>query len=119
MAPVSVGLYIGTGLLDVAPTRLSVVQGAGLDVMQLRAAPARGPRRLAKDVVERYDRDPRRLLAVKPDLSGLRQVSGCSDLTWAESARLDVKYVDNWSLILGLSILCRTLGADLNHRGAY
>ena len=46
-----VPLYVGTGLLDVSPTRVSVVQGAGLDVMQVRAAPARGPRRLLKGVV--------------------------------------------------------------------
>jgi len=237
-----VPLYIGTGLLDVAPTRVSVVQGAGLDVMQVRPAPAHGPRRLAKDVierllaavallvlspllvlvwalvrnestgpglfrqqrvgrngaeftmlkfrtmsctapeeqadlsdlnqvdggvlfkirgdprvtpigrflrrysvdelpqlwnvvtgqmslvgprpalpqeVERYDVDPRRRLAVKPGITGLWQVSGRSDLSWAESVRLDVKYVDNWSLMLDLSILCRTVGAVLGHRGAY
>ena len=48
-----VPLYVGTGLVDVSPTRLSVVQGAGLDVVQVRATPARGPRRLVKDVVER------------------------------------------------------------------
>ena len=237
-----VPLYIGTGLLDVDPTRVSVVQGAGLDVMQVRAAPARGPRRLVKDVVERllalmallvlapalvlvwvlvrretegpglfrqqrvgrngveftmlkfrtmtctaaqqqaeldelnqvdggvlfkmrsdprvtalgaflrrysvdelpqlwnvvtgqmslvgprpalpqeverYDLDPRRRLAVKPGITGLWQVSGRSDLSWAESVRLDVKYVDNWSLMLDASILCRTVTAVLNHRGAY
>lgn len=237
-----VPLYIGTGLLDVSPTRVSVVQGAGLDVMQVRAAPSHGLRRLAKGAIERllaacallvlspllllvwllirrettgpglfrqervgrdgvpftmmkfrtmsctaaderaeledlnqvdggvifklrsdprvtptgrilrrysidelpqlwnvvtgemslvgprpalpsevelYDLDPRRRLAVKPGITGLWQVSGRSDLTWAESVRLDVKYVDNWSLMLDLSILCRTLRAVVGHRGAY
>ncbi|WP_051204232.1 exopolysaccharide biosynthesis polyprenyl glycosylphosphotransferase [Nocardioides sp. CF8] len=238
----AVPFYIGTGLLDVAPTRVSVVQGAGLDVMQIRPAASHGPRRLAKEVVERllaavallvlapvlalvwllvrretpgpglfrqqrvgrdgaeftmlkfrtmsctateeraglsdlnqvdggvlfklrsdprvtrlgtilrrysidelpqlwnvvtgemslvgprpalpsevelYDLDPRRRLAVKPGLTGLWQVSGRSDLSWAESVRLDVKYVDNWSLALDLSILLRTVRAVLDHRGAY
>ena len=78
-----------------------------------------GPRPALPQEVERYDLDPRRRLAVKPGITGLWQVSGRSDLTWAESVRLDVKYVDNWSLMLDLSILCRTVGAVLNHRGAY
>lgn len=236
-----VPLYVGTGLLDVTPARVSVVQGGGLDVMHVRAAPARGPRRLAKECAERvlaalalivlapalvlvwvlvrrestgpglfrqqrvgrngteftmlkfrtmtctaaqeraeleslnqadsvlfkirsdprvtplgailrrysvdelpqlwnvvtgqmslvgprpalrtevalYDRDAHRRLAVKPGITGLWQVSGRSDLTWAESVRLDVKYVDNWSLMLDLSILCRTVVAVITHRGAY
>lgn len=236
-----VPLYIGTGLLDVSPTRLSVVQGAGLDVLQVRPAPRRGPRRLVKSAVERllaalalvvlspvlvvvwamvraetpgpglfrqqrvgrdgveftmlkfrtmtntapeelaglterneadgvlfkmasdprctpiglllrrysvdelpqlwnvvrgqmslvgprpalpqeverYDLDPRRRLAVKPGITGLWQVSGRSDLSWAETVRLDVKYVDNWSLTLDLSILVRTVKAVVSHRGAY
>ena len=56
---------------------------------------------------------------MKPGLTGLWQVSGRSDLTWAETVRLDVQYVDNWSLGLDVSILCRTLGAVLDHKGAY
>ncbi len=237
-----VPLYIGTGLLDVAPTRISVVQSAGLDVMQVRAAPTHGLRRLAKEVVERvlaavallllspalvlvwalvrqessgpglfrqqrvgrdgadftmlkfrtmtctaaeeqaelvglnqveggvlfkirsdprvtplgailrrysvdevpqlwnvvkgqmslvgprpalrtevalYDVDTHRRLVVKPGITGLWQVSGRSDLSWAESVRLDVKYVDNWSLSLDVSILLRTVAVVINHRGAY
>ena len=62
---------------------------------------------------------PRRRLVVKPGITGLWQVSGRSDLTWAESVRLDVKYVENWSLGLDVSILARTVRAVLGHRGAY
>ena len=238
---VGLPLYVGTGLLDVSPTRISVVQGAGLDVLRVRPAPRRGPRRVFKSVAERlvaalallllmpvltaiwalvraethgpglfrqrrvgrdgveftmikfrtmtqsapaelvhlaernesdgvlfkiasdprctrlglvlrkysidelpqlwnvvvgqmslvgprpalpeevarYDVDPRRRLAVKPGLTGLWQVSGRSDLSWAETVRLDVKYVDNWSLSLDLSILLRTFKAVISHRGAY
>ena len=241
-AGVGIPLYVGTGLLDVSPARISVVQGGGLDVMQVHAAPSRGFRRLAKGLVERllaavallalapalvvvwalvrrdtggpglfrqrrigrhgaeftmlkfrtmscraveeqaelehlnqvdggvlfklrddprvtrlgqflrrysidelpqlwnvvagqmslvgprpalpqeveqYDVDPRRRLAVKPGLTGLWQVSGRSDLSWAESVRLDVRYVDNWSLHLDLVIIAQTLRAVLGHRGAY
>jgi exopolysaccharide biosynthesis polyprenyl glycosylphosphotransferase len=78
-----------------------------------------GPRPALPTEVERYDDDPRRRLAVKPGLTGLWQVSGRSDLSWNESVRLDLQYVDNWSLGLDLSILRRTLGAVLGHRGAY
>jgi exopolysaccharide biosynthesis polyprenyl glycosylphosphotransferase len=78
-----------------------------------------GPRPALPDEVEKYDIDPRRRLAVKPGLTGLWQVSGRSDLTWPETVRLDVQYVDNWSLGLDVSILCRTIGAVLDHKGAY
>jgi len=54
-----------------------------------------------------------------PGLTGLWQVSGRSDLSWEQSVRLDLHYVENWSLTLDLSILMRTLGAVLGRRGAY
>ena len=78
-----------------------------------------GPRPALPEEVARYDVDPTRRLVVKPGLTGLWQVSGRSDLTWAESVRLDVQYVDNWSLRLDLRILVRTVRAVLGHRGAY
>jgi len=78
-----------------------------------------GPRPALPDEVASYDLDPRRRLAVKPGITGLWQVSGRSDLTWAESVRLDLRYVDNWSLRLDLAILSRTVQAVVGHRGAY
>ncbi|MEO5852667.1 MAG: sugar transferase [Nocardioides sp.] len=78
-----------------------------------------GPRPALPKEVDRYDHDPRRRLAVKPGLTGLWQVSGRSDLSWDESVRLDLLYVDNWSLALDLSIMARTAGAVLRARGAY
>lgn len=78
-----------------------------------------GPRPALASEVACYDVDPRRRLVVKPGVTGLWQVSGRSDLTWAESVRLDLKYVDNWSLRLDLTILARTVRAVLGHRGAY
>ncbi len=78
-----------------------------------------GPRPALPSEVAQYDVDPRRRLVVKPGVTGLWQVSGRSDLTWAESVRLDLKYVDNWSLGLDVRILVRTVRAVLGHRGAY
>ena len=78
-----------------------------------------GPRPALPQEVARYDVDPLRRLVVKPGGTGLWQVSGRSDLSWAESVRLDVRYVDNWSLGLDLAIMVRTLRAVVSRRGAY
>jgi lipopolysaccharide/colanic/teichoic acid biosynthesis glycosyltransferase len=61
----------------------------------------------------------RRRLVVKPGLTGLWQVSGRSDLTWEESVRLDLRYVENWSLALDLQILWKTVFVLIRGRGAY
>jgi exopolysaccharide biosynthesis polyprenyl glycosylphosphotransferase len=78
-----------------------------------------GPRPALQSEVLQYCQDARRRLAVRPGLTGLWQVSGRSDLSWEDTVRLDVKYVDNWSLALDFSILVRTVQAVLGHRGAY
>ena len=78
-----------------------------------------GPRPALATETAQYDFDARRRLAVKPGLTGLWQVSGRSDLSWEDTVRLDVRYVDNWSLALDLAIMCRTVTAVLTHRGAY
>lgn len=61
----------------------------------------------------------RRRLDVRPGITGLWQVSGRSELSWAESIRLDLQYVDEWSLLLDLRILARTPLAVLRGRGAW
>jgi lipopolysaccharide/colanic/teichoic acid biosynthesis glycosyltransferase len=78
-----------------------------------------GPRPPLPAEVDRYDDDTRRRLAVTPGLTGLWQVSGRSDLSWEESVRLDLRYVENWSLGLDVTILARTVRAVVGHRGAY
>lgn len=78
-----------------------------------------GPRPPLPAEVERYGIDMRRRLTVKPGLTGLWQVSGRSDLSWEDSVRLDVHYVENWSLFLDLMIIWRTFGAVLRGEGAY
>jgi lipopolysaccharide/colanic/teichoic acid biosynthesis glycosyltransferase len=66
-----------------------------------------GPRPLPADDGD-YLGDVRRRLLVRPGITGLWQVSGRSDLSWDEAVRLDLYYVDNWSLTYDLSILWRT-----------
>ncbi|MCW2780139.1 MAG: epsL [Marmoricola sp.] len=78
-----------------------------------------GPRPPLPSEVEKYEYDIRRKLAVKPGLTGLWQVSGRSDLSWDDSVRLDLMYVDNWSLTLDLQIVMKTVRAVLTHAGAY
>lgn len=67
----------------------------------------------------RYDGEARRRLLVKPGLTGLWQISGRSDLNWEESVRLDLRYVEQWSLALDALIIWKTIFAVLNRRGAY
>jgi exopolysaccharide biosynthesis polyprenyl glycosylphosphotransferase len=105
-----VGAFLRKSSLDELPQLLNVVRG---DMSLV------GPRPALAGEVERYEPDTRRRLVVKPGITGLWQVSGRSDLSWDESVRLDLRYVDNWSLVGDLRIVGRTFGAVLSHRGAY
>lgn len=78
-----------------------------------------GPRPPLPSEVAHYSSDTRRRLRVRPGMTGLWQVSGRSDLSWHEAVRLDLYYVDNWSMLQDLNILSKTLGAVLRSRGAY
>ncbi|HEY0531549.1 MAG TPA: sugar transferase [Actinoplanes sp.] len=77
-----------------------------------------GPRPLPADDGD-YLGDVRRRLLVRPGITGLWQVSGRSDLSWDEAVRLDLYYVDNWSLTYDLGILWRTIFVVLRRKGAY
>jgi lipopolysaccharide/colanic/teichoic acid biosynthesis glycosyltransferase len=61
----------------------------------------------------------RRRLAVKPGITGLWQVSGRANLSWEESVRFDLRYVENWSFALDLQILWKTWQAVFGRSGAY
>jgi len=78
-----------------------------------------GPRPIIDDEVERYKGAEFLLWSVKPGLSGLWQVSGRSDLSYDERVRLDLYYIDNWSVWLDLRIAVKTIGRILSRRGAY
>ncbi len=78
-----------------------------------------GPRPPLPSEVERYASQVRRRLVVKPGITGLWQVSGRSDLSWDESVRLDLLYVETWSLALDIAIMLKTMIAVVRRSGAY
>ncbi len=77
-----------------------------------------GPRPHLPDEVDRYSNYERRVFAVKPGLTGLPQVSGRSDLPFKEEVRLDLKYIEEWSIFLDLWILWRSPFVVLSRKGA-
>jgi exopolysaccharide biosynthesis polyprenyl glycosylphosphotransferase len=78
-----------------------------------------GPRPALPEEAALYADHVRRRLVVKPGLTGLWQVSGRSDLSWEESVRLDLRYVENWSFALDVQILWKTFAALIRRSGAY
>jgi exopolysaccharide biosynthesis polyprenyl glycosylphosphotransferase len=105
-----VGRWLRRLSLDELPQLLNVLTG------QMSLV---GPRPPLPVEVAAYADDVRRRLAVKPGMTGLWQVSGRSDLSWEEAVRLDLRYVENWSLSLDLVILLRTMTAVVRSSGAY
>ncbi|MGY4769769.1 exopolysaccharide biosynthesis polyprenyl glycosylphosphotransferase (plasmid) [Kribbella sp. CWNU-51] len=104
------GKYLRRFSVDELPQLLNVLRGE----MSLV-----GPRPPLPTEVAMYAADDTRRMLVKPGLTGLWQVSGRSDLTWEESVRLDLRYVDNWSIVLDLLILWKTFRAVIGRDGAY
>lgn len=104
-----VGRVIRRYSIDELPQLLNVLRGH----MSLV-----GPRPQVDGEVRLYDSKASRRLAVKPGMSGLWQVSGRSNLSWEDSIRLDLYYVENWSVTSDLVILLRTARAVLGHEGA-
>ena len=105
-----VGRFIRRFSLDELPQFFNVFSGR----MSLV-----GPRPALPGEVARYEKHVLRRLDVRPGITGLWQVSGRSDLDWEDTVRLDLYYVDNWSMLQDLAILGRTLGAVFRSRGAY
>jgi exopolysaccharide biosynthesis polyprenyl glycosylphosphotransferase len=105
-----IGVLLRRYSLDELPQLLNVLRGN----MSLV-----GPRPPLPLEVAGYSTDEVRRLRVRPGMTGLWQVSGRSDLTWEESLRLDLRYVDNWSISLDFSILWRTVRAVAQGSGAY
>uniref|UniRef100_UPI000592951F sugar transferase n=1 Tax=Nocardia concava TaxID=257281 RepID=UPI000592951F len=106
----SIGRILRKYSLDELPQFINVLRGE-MSVV--------GPRPPLRGEVERYDRKVRRRLLVKPGLTGLWQVSGRSDLSWDESVRLDLSYVENWSMVQDLLIIRKTIFAVARSDGAY
>jgi exopolysaccharide biosynthesis polyprenyl glycosylphosphotransferase len=78
-----------------------------------------GPRPALPEEAAKYGDYVRRRLAVRPGMTGLWQIHGRSDLPWEEAVRLDLRYVENWSLALDLLILWKTWPAVARGHGAY
>jgi lipopolysaccharide/colanic/teichoic acid biosynthesis glycosyltransferase len=78
-----------------------------------------GPRPPLASEVQSYDDHVMRRLLVRPGITGLWQVSGRSDLSWEDTVRLDLFYVENWSMMSDVLIAVRTLKAVLGGSGAY
>ena len=104
-----VGRFLRGSSLDELPQLINVLLGE----MSLV-----GPRPLPADDGD-FLGDVRRRLLVRPGITGLWQVSGRSDLSWDDAVRLDLYYVDNWSIAFDLSILWRTVGVVFARKGAY
>ncbi len=105
-----VGRWLRRYSLDELPQLVNVLKG---DMSLV------GPRPPLAREVAGYPADMRRRLVVKPGLTGLWQISGRSDLSWEESIRLDLTYVENWSLAMDLAILIRTISAVVRNSTAY
>lgn len=104
------GRFIRRFSLDELPQLFNVLEGS----MSLV-----GPRPPLPSEVARYESDVHRRLSVRPGMTGLWQVSGRSDLSWDDTVRLDLYYVDNWSIVRDMVILLRTAHAVFSRRGAY
>jgi exopolysaccharide biosynthesis polyprenyl glycosylphosphotransferase len=104
------GTWLRRWSLDELPQLVNVLNG---DMSLV------GPRPALPEEAAMYGDHVRRRLVVKPGITGLWQVSGRSDLTWDDSIRLDLRYVENWSLMLDLNILWKTLSAVVRGSGAY
>ena len=105
-----VGRFMRRYSLDELPQLWNVLTGN---------MPLVGPRPPLDDEVRRYEEDVHRRLLVKPGITGLWQVSGRSDLSWEESTRLDLYYVENWSVIGDIIVLCKTVRAVFTAVGAH
>jgi exopolysaccharide biosynthesis polyprenyl glycosylphosphotransferase len=106
----AVGVWLRRWSLDELPQLINVLIG---DMSMV------GPRPALPQEAALYGDHVRRRLAVKPGITGLWQVNGRSDLSWDESVRLDLRYVENWSFVLDLQILWKTASAVLRGSGAY
>ena len=106
----AVGVYLRRWSIDELPQLLNVFLG---DMSLV------GPRPALPDEAAKYSDHVRRRLVVKPGITGLWQVNGRSDLSWEESVRLDLRYVENWSFALDLQIMWKTISALVRRLGAY
>lgn len=105
-----IGRFLRHTSLDELPQLINILKGE----MSLV-----GPRPTLPYQVERYDERQRGRLKFKPGVTGWAQVNGRSSLTWPERIELDLWYIENWSLLLDIKILIRTIAVALGRGDLY
>lgn len=104
-----IGAFLRKTSLDELPQLWNVLRG------QMSLV---GPRPHEPEEVARYEKRHRRLLTLKPGITGLAQISGRSDLNFEEEFRLDMSYIEQWSMRLDLAIILKTPWVVLTMRSA-
>ena len=105
-----IGKLIRKTSIDELPQLINVLKGE-MSVV--------GPRPTLKYQVERYNKEQKRRLLVKPGITGWAQINGRNNMTWPEKIKLDLWYVDHWSIGLDLKIIGRTIWSVLKREGIY
>ena len=95
-----IGKFIRKTSIDELPQLINVLKGEMSIV---------GPRPTLEYQVERYNKEQKRRLLVKPGITGWAQINGRNNMTWPEKIKLDLWYVDHWSIGLDLKIIGRTV----------
>jgi len=94
------GRFLRKWSLDELPQLINIIKGE----MSLV-----GPRPHEPEEVSKYEKHHKQLLTIKPGLTGLAQISGRSGLSFEQEARLDIYYIENWSLGFDFEILIKTI----------
>jgi len=105
-----VGRFLRRTSLDELPQLFNVLKGNMSMV---------GPRPILEEELPRYGKNTAIFLALKPGLTGLWQISGRNDIGYDERVKLDIYYVEHWSLLLDIKILLKTAAVVLRKGGAY
>ena len=108
----TIGRLLRKTSLDELPQFINVLRGE-MSII--------GPRPIVKEEKKKYGKNLKKVLLIKPGITGLWQVSGRNNLTYKRRVMLDLNYVENYNLIMDLRILLRTFGVVLFplDRGAY
>ncbi len=105
-----IGRWLRRTSLDELPQLVNILRG---DISMV------GPRPVVEEELKNYGSNRAALLALKPGLTGLWQVSGRNDVSYDERVKLDLYYIENWSLWLDIKIILRTVVIVLARQGAY
>ncbi|MGB9152239.1 MAG: undecaprenyl-phosphate galactose phosphotransferase WbaP [Alphaproteobacteria bacterium] len=106
----SIGNFLRRTSIDELPQLLNVLRG-DMSIV--------GPRPIIVAETEKYDNDISHYYRVRPGITGLWQVSGRNDVSYAQRVQMDSWYVRNWSLWHDIAIICKTVPVVLNRSGAY